>query len=36
MSNISKVVAENLNLPIYAWVDYEVVADDSLKWLGRC
>ncbi len=35
MSNLLKLVKDNPNLPIYAWVNGEVVQDDSHYWGGR-
>lgn len=35
MSKLIDLVQKYSELPIKAWVDYEVVADDSGRWLGN-
>ena len=35
ITNLVELVSENPDLPIYAWVNGEVCADDGLYWLGK-
>lgn len=34
-STLSKLIKENPDLPVFAWVDWEVVQDDCRRWIGE-
>lgn len=34
-SNLIELIKENPDLPIFAWVDYEIVGGDCNRWLGK-